>query len=220
MLFQNRAEAARLLSARLQAYRGRNPLILAIPRGAVPMASHIADTLQGELDVVLVRKIGAPGNPEFAIGAVDESSHTALNPDAHRYGISDDYIRAETALQMDTMRRRRALYTPVRPPLDPSGRIVIVVDDGIATGATMLAALRTLRAKAPAKLIAAIAVLPADSINTLQAAADELVFLHAAEQFYAVGQFFRDFGQVTDEEVVATLGRRGRDDAGTPERPG
>ena len=204
MTFANRDEAAHLLAEKLSAYKGRNALILAIPRGAVPMGKILANQLSGELDVILVRKLGAPGNPEYAIGSVDESGHVTLNPEAE--GIVDDsYLEEEIQRQMDTMRKRRALYTPVRPPIDPKDRIVIIVDDGIATGSTMLAALHAIRQKNPRKLIAAIGVAPQESVERLAGVADEVVCLQTPAFFAAVGQFFEEFPQVDDAEVVKTL---------------
>jgi predicted phosphoribosyltransferase len=201
--FRDRAHAARLLANRLASYRGKHPLVLGIPRGAVPMAQIIAEALDGDLDVVLVHKLGAPGQPELAIGAVDETGH--LYPNRLAEGVGEAYIAAEKAAQLATMRQRRTLYTPVHPPINPAGRIVIVVDNGVATGASMLAALRVVRAKEPAKLIAAMAVAPPETLVRLAAEADEIVCLQAPEGFYAVGQFFEDFAEVTDAEVVARL---------------
>lgn len=205
MIFENRAHAARLLAQQLERYKGSNPLILAIPRGAVPMGKILAEELQGELDVVLVRKLGAPGNPEFAIGSVDESGNVRLANYTSIYGITEFYIEKEKQAQLATLRRRRALYTPVRPPIDPAGRTVIVVDDGIATGATMIAALHAVRARNPQRLIAATAVASPDALQRLNEIADEVVCLEAPANFFAVGQFFRDFTQVSDEEVIAIL---------------
>jgi predicted phosphoribosyltransferase len=205
MSFSNRAEAAQLLVQRLEAYRGQHPLVLGIPRGAVPMARIIADALGGELDVVLVHKLGAPGRPELAIGAVDETGQVYLGPYVQLLGISADYLATETAAQLETLRTRRAMYTPIRPPISPTGRLVIVVDDGIATGASMIAALRAIRDKQPARLIAAVAVAPSRTLERMQQEADEVVCLEAPEEFYAVGQFFEDFSQVTDAEVVTIL---------------
>jgi putative phosphoribosyl transferase len=205
MLFKNREHAARLLAQRLISYRGKNPLVLGIPRGAAPMAKIIAEALGGELDVVLVHKLSAPDQPELAIGAVDETGNVYLSDYVSELGVSEDYIKDETERQLATLRRRRAMYTPLRPPLDPAGRVVIVVDNGIATGATMIAALRATRAKKPRKLIGAVAVTPPATVARLGKEADSIVCLKAPADFYAVGQFFEDFSQVTDDDVVRIL---------------
>lgn len=210
MQFKSREQAARLLAERLWPYRGSNPLVLGIPRGAVPMAGIIAEATGGELDIVLVRKLGAPGQPELAIGAVDETGRLYLGDHARDLGVSAAYIRREKDRQLQALRQRRSLYTPYRPPIDPAGRTVIVVDNGIATGSTMIAALRTLRRRKPAKLIAAFAVAPRSTAMRIRAEADEVVCLAEPEEFYAVGQFFEDFAQVSDEEVVAILRRMQR----------
>jgi predicted phosphoribosyltransferase len=205
MPFQNRLEAAELLARKLGALRADRPLVLAIPRGAVPMGRVIADALDGELDVVLVRKLGAPGNPELAVGSVDESGHMYVAEHARAMGISDRYLERERQAQIETMRKRRSEYTPVRAPIDPAGRVVIVVDDGTATGSTMIAALRAVRARHPKKLIAAIGVSPPETLARLRSEADEVACLEAPEFFYAVGQFFADFPQVSDQEVIECL---------------
>ena len=209
MPFQSREQAANLLAKRLDKYRGQNPLVLAIPRGAVPMGKIIADSLGGEMDVALVHKLSAPGEPELAIGAVDETGHLYLADYARDLEISDDYINAEKQAQLETLRKRRALYTPLRPPIDPCRRIVIVVDNGIATGATMIAALRLVRAKKPARLIAAAAVASRETLRKIAGEADETICLEVPTHFYAVGQFFEDFSQVSDEQVVAILHESG-----------
>lgn len=204
-MFRDRDEAASRLAEKLKTYEGKNPLILAIPRGAVPMARIIADRLGGEFDVVLVRKLRAPYQPELAIGSVDESGWTYIAPFAASMGADEDYLAEEKQVQMETIRKRRAQYTPIRPPIDPAGRIVIVIDDGLATGATMISALHGLRARKPARLICAVPVAPPDTLDKVRQMADEVVCLEAPEFFQAVGQFYRHFSQVEDDEVIALL---------------
>lgn len=218
MLFRNREEAARLLVGKLSRYRGQNPLVLGVPRGAVPMARLIADGLEGEVDVVLVHKLRAPDQPELAIGAIDETGRSHLSAYAQQLDLGD-YIEVEKTTQLAELRRRRALYTGVRPPVDPAGRIVIVVDDGIATGSSMLAALRCIRARHPRRLVVATAVAPADTLNRLAPEADEIVCLDTPEFFQAVGAFFQDFSQVSDEEAVAALAPRRRAPHSSGDRP-
>lgn len=203
MVFRNREEAARQLAERLAGYRGQNPLVLGVPRGAVPMAQIIAEALDGELDVVLVRKLRAPDQPELALGAVDESG--AVFKGAY-YGLaSADYMRQEISGQQEVLRKRRELYTRARQPVDPAGRVVIIVDDGIATGASMITAIHSVRARKPRKIVVAVAVAPPESLAVLGAEADEVVCLHSPAGFYAVGQFFVDFSEVSDAMVVDAL---------------
>lgn len=157
-VFADRVEAAGRLAATLAGYRGKNPLILAIPRGAVQMGRVIADQLNGELDVVLVRKLRSPFSPEFAVGAIDETGWAYIAPHAREAGATDKYLKQEQHAQLEILKMRRTLYTPERLPTDAAGRIAIVVDDGLATGATMIAALHAVRARAPAKLVCAVPV--------------------------------------------------------------
>lgn len=197
MRFRNREHAAELLVEKLSpAYKGKNPLVLGVPRGAMLMAKIIAESLGGELDVALVHKLSHPESPELAIGALDESGHAVLSDWA--MDLAPEYLEAEKKRQLEVLRRRRSEYTPLHAPIDPGGRIVIVVDDGIATGSTMIAALRAIRARKPARLIAAVGVAPQAAVDVLSRECDEMVCLKTPVDFYAVGQFFEDFDQVSD----------------------
>lgn len=205
MIFADRADAARRLAPALAALGLERPLVLAIPRGAVPMGKLLAAQLQGELDLVLVRKLRAPGSPEYAVGAIDEAGWAYIADDAGEAGADAGYLREEKARQLETLRRRRAQYTPQRAPHDAAGRIAIVVDDGLATGATMIAALHAVRARKPARLVCAVPVAAPDSLDRVRAYADEVVCLAAPRGFQAVGQYYDAFPQVEDAEVVKLL---------------
>jgi putative phosphoribosyl transferase len=205
MRFRDRSDAATQLAAALHGFRGKNPLVLAIPRGAVPMGKVLAEKLQGELDIVLVRKLRAPGSPEFAVGAVDESGWAYIAPYAGEVGADEDYLREEKARQMETLRKRRAEYTPHRAAHDAAGRIAIVVDDGLATGATMIAALHAVRARKPTRLVCAVPVAAPESLEKVRPYADEVVCLATPPEFHAVSQFYASFPQVEDEEVMRLL---------------
>jgi putative phosphoribosyl transferase len=207
VMFTDRTDAAQQLAKALAAYQGKNPLVLAIPRGAVPMGRVLADDLGGELDVVLVRKLGAPGSPEFAVGAIDESGWTYVADHAEAAGADTAYLEREKRAQMEKLRERRAQYTPGRASIDPGGRIAIVIDDGLATGATMIAALHAVRARKPARLACAVPVAAPDSLEKVRPYADEVVCLDTPEPFRAISLFYRSFPQVEDSEVKALLGK-------------
>lgn len=204
-MFKNREEAAELLAQKLLAYKGKRPLVLAIPRGAVGMARLIADTLGGDLDVVLVHKLGHPLNPEFAIGAVDEDGQVFIDEHTALQEIPFKYLENERQIQVQTLRARRERYTPIREPIDPQGRIVIIVDDGIATGWTIKAAIQTLKDKKTKKIIVAIGVGSPTAVDEIKGLADEVVCVLTPTAFQAVGQFYREFPQVSDEDVVKIL---------------
>lgn len=208
-MFADRIDAAQRLAKALAPYRGHNPLVLAIPRGAVPMGRIIAAALGGELDVVLVRKLRAPFSPEFAVGAIDESGWIYVAPHALAAGADEAYLARERETQLALLRRRRALYTPARAPIDPAARLAIVIDDGLATGATMIAALHAVRAKQPSRLVCAVPVAAPQSLDAVAPYADEVVYLQAPAEFHAVGQFYRSFPQVDDETVIAALAESG-----------
>lgn len=203
--FKNREEAAKLLVEKLSDYKGKKPLVLAIPRGAVPMGRILAMELGGDLDVILVCKVGAPDNPEFALGAVGESGELYIAPYASSFHYSDELIEAEAKRQVQILKDRRKLYTPYRPSIDAQGRIVILVDDGIATGSTAIAALRELHRQAPGRIIVATAVIPPEVMEKLHQEAHEVVALAVTSEFGAIGEFYEDFRQVSDEEVVQIL---------------
>ncbi len=208
MTFKNRKDAGRKLAARLLQYKQYEPVVLALPRGGVPVAYEVAQALDAPLDVIVVRKLGAPGQPELGIGAVVDGDHpqSVLNEDVmSMLDVSDEYLHREVELELQEIRRRQAKYRGGRPPVQTEGRTVIVVDDGIATGGSMRAALRGLRRVRPQRLILAAPVAPPETIESLQSEADDVVCLSTPVSFRAVGQFYDDFTQTTDEEVIRLL---------------
>lgn len=205
MYFENREQAARLLARQLTEFRGTNPLVLAIPRGAVPMATLLARELQGELGVILVHKIPAPGYSEFAIGSIGLSGHVYKSLDAELLGIPNAYIDQESKRQLETLRERARSYHLESMPRSYRDRIVIIVDDGIATGSTALAAIREVKSQGPKQVVLAAAVAPPSTAAQLRSEADRVELLDEPADFMAVGQFFEDFPQVSDDEVIELL---------------
>ena len=210
MIFADRHEAGRLLAAKLRERRYKNPVVLALPRGGVPVGYEVACALAAPLDLVLVRKIGAPQQEELAIGAVADGGQPELVTDprliAH-LGVSSEYLEEMKAAALGEIERRRRIYLKDRAPVDVRGRTAIVVDDGLATGSTMRAALRATRRRQPARLVLAVPVAPADTLERMTGEADETVCLHGAADFFGVGQFYRDFRQLHDVEVTDLLDR-------------
>lgn len=209
--FKDRHDAGLQLASALMYLKKERPIILALPRGGVPVGYEVAHELMAPLDVLLVRKIGAPGYPELGIGAVvdGERHQTVLNDDlVSRLHVSSTYLTEETQRQLVEIERRRALYCGDRPPLQVHGRTVIVVDDGIATGGTMAAALKALAQEGPEKLIFAVPVAPRESLDKLCTGVDDGVCLVVPQDFRAVGQFYQNFDQTSDEEVISLLDRQ------------
>ncbi len=209
-IFKNREEAAYLLARKLSPYRKWNPLVLAVPRGGVPMGKIIADELHGELDVVLVHKLRAPGDPEYAIGAVSEGGTLYRPPFPQHHWIPKDYLEREIQNELHALEQRRKLYTPHHMAHSPANRIVILVDDGIATGSTLLAAMGELDTHKPAKVVVAAAVAPPEAVEKLKTEADEVLILTVRPDFQTIGEFFNDFSEVPDTEVIRILAEESR----------
>ncbi len=206
-LFTDRRHAGRVLAAALHAYAGRpDLLVLAIPRGGVPVAFEVARALRAPLEVLVVRKLGLPGQEEYAMGAIASGGLQVLNQEAlRRLALPEAAIAAVADVEQRELERRERLYRAGRRAADVRGRTVILVDDGLATGSSMLAALRSVRARHPARLVVAVPTASADSCERLRREADELVCASTPEPFGAVGQWYEDFSQTGDKEVCALL---------------
>jgi putative phosphoribosyl transferase len=204
--FADRRDAGRQLAARLLPLSEQEPVVVGLPRGGVPVADEIAMALAAPLEILAVRKLGAPHNPEYGIGAIAEDGTRVLDPEALAVlGIDNEALEAIVARETAELRRRVEVYRADRPAISLSGRTVIVVDDGVATGVTDTAALRSARRQRPGRLILAVPVGPPDSLVRLGEEADEVVSLVAPPLLYGVGQWYRDFSQVSDDEVIAAL---------------
>jgi putative phosphoribosyl transferase len=209
-MFRDRTDAGRRLAAELVRFKGEDPVVLALPRGGVPVALEIAQTLGAPMDLVMVRKIGAPMQPELAVGAVVDGSRpeTVVNPEVvDALGIPDSYIEREAARQLAEIERRRELYLAGRERIDVAGRTAIVVDDGIATGATIEAALRATRRANPKRLVLAAPVAPPDTVERLRPEVDEIVCLATPPYFGAISVYYADFRQLSDGDVIDLLRR-------------
>ena len=209
MIFRNRRDAGRALAKALVRYADRSDVIvLALPRGGVPVAFEVAQAIGAPLDVFLVRKLGFPGNEEYAIGAVASGGVRVLDEDLLRSaGVSAETVRRTVEREERELRRRERAYRDDRPALELEGRTVILVDDGLATGSSMRAAVEAVRGRRPGRVVVAVPVGPADRIDDLRRRADEVVCVATPTPFLAVGRFYEDFDQTTDEEVVDLLER-------------
>ena len=203
VVFRDRREAGRALAERLFPYAGNpNVIVLALPRGGVPVGFEIAQALGAPLDVFLVRKLGVPGHEELAMGAIASGDAGFLDREIVRaYRVSDEDVARVTAVERRELARREIAYRGDREPLDLRGRTLILVDDGLATGSSMRAALAALRPLSPGRIIVAVPVAPRSTVRDLEALADEIVSVATPEPFYAVGMFYEDFGQTSDDEV-------------------
>jgi len=208
--FLDRRDAGRRLAAELLPLADEAPVVVALPRGGVPVAEEVARALDAPLEILAVRKLGAPHNPEYGIGAIAEDGTRVFDPEAlAALGIDNGRLAAIVAREAEELRRRVTAYRGVRTPLELEGRTVIVVDDGIATGVTDTAALRAIRRRRPRRLVLAVPVAPPESVAQLRGEADEIVCVLVPAQLYGVGQWYRDFSQVSDDEVIAALAARG-----------
>jgi putative phosphoribosyl transferase len=213
MKFEDRGDAGRRLADKLLHLKDQQPIVLALPRGGVAVGFEIARALDAPLDIVLVRKIGVPWQPELALGAVADGASPETFIDRHlatSLDVPDSYIEEETARQLEEVERRRKSYCEGRPALGVAGRTAIVVDDGIATGATMRVALRALRRRCPARLVLAVPVAPPDTLAALREEVDEAVCLQTPIGLGAIGFYYRDFHQMSDAEVTDLLARAPR----------
>ena len=207
-VFSDRREAGQMLARALSTYRGDDVVVIGMPRGGLPVAREVADALGAPLDIVVVRKLGAPGQPELGIGAVVDGDHPRAIFNQQiiaELGVSEGYVHEEIERQLKEIKRREAAYREGRAAFPMVGKTVILIDDGIATGSSVRAALRGLRRAQPKLLVLAVPVAPAETIEALQGDADEIICLETPPGFYAVGQFYRDFHQVSDDEVTAML---------------
>lgn len=210
MPFADRTDAGRKLAQALAAYKDQHVVVLALPRGGVPVAAEVAEALHAPLDLVLVRKIGVPMQPELAMGAVVDGATPLIvrNEEVIQLaGIEEAEFKMVCSRELDEIERRRQRYLGGRARIEVAGRTAIVVDDGIATGATTRAALRATRARKPKKLVLAVPVAPTDSLPAMKAEADEVICLEDYESFGAIGYYYSDFRQTSDQEVIDTLAR-------------
>ena len=215
MPFKNRTDAGRRLAKALTQYKSLRPVVLALPRGGVPVAAEVAAALEAPLDLVLVRKVGVPNQPELAMGAVTDGAQPMVVRNGEiieACGVSEQEFDAVASEELAEIERRRRRYIGDRTRAEVEGKVAIIIDDGIATGATTLAAIQAVRSRKPKELVLAVPVAPLDTVKKLHSEVDAIVCLDTPEELGAIGYFYRDFHQIGDEEVIATLKRFRKDE--------
>ena len=215
MPFKNRTDAGRRLAKALTQYKSLRPVVLALPRGGVPVAAEVAAALEAPLDLVLVRKVGVPNQPELAMGAVTDGAQPMVVRNSEiieACSVSEQEFDAVASEELAEIERRRRRYIGDRTRAEVEGKVAIIIDDGIATGATTLAAIQAVRSRKPTELVLAVPVAPLDTVKKLHSEVDAIVCLDTPEELGAIGYFYRDFHQIGDEEVIATLKRFRKDE--------
>ncbi len=211
VFFRNRTEAGMKLAGRLESFRSQQPVVLGLPRGGVPVAAMVAEVLNCPLDIIVSRKIGYPGNPELAIGAVTARGTRVLHDELLRMAmLPPGYLESATEAARKLAMEREEQFRAAAPMVPLEGKTALIVDDGVATGMTMLAAIEDGRARKPARVVVAAPVIAPSTVERLREVADEVVYLGAPADFYAIGQFYEDFAQVSDAEVREILARSRR----------
>jgi putative phosphoribosyl transferase len=207
-MFRDRSEAGQMLGAELAKLKPIEPVVLALPRGGVPVGAEVARALKARLDLLIVRKVGAPGNPELAVAAIVDGNppDIVLNREVvEGYGLDDDELAALVKAERPELERRRAVYRGQRHPVSTTNKTVILVDDGAATGTTMKVAIRALKRRSPREIIVALPVAPPDTVAELAREADRVVCLSQPPHFHALGYYYREFQQLTDDQVLKTI---------------
>ena len=204
MIFEDRTDAGRQLARALISYRGRDPVVYALPRGGVVVGAERARALDATLDLVITRKVGHPMAPEYAIAAVSEDGDTVTNP-TEIASVDRRWFQQQVSIQQREAQRRRQLYMRDRKPVSGRNKVAIIVDDGVATGLTMFAAIEEVRRRGPCRIVVAVPIAPPDTVRKLKLLADEVVVLYSPEEFMSIGSFYARFDQVGDSEVIAIL---------------
>jgi len=204
MVFKDRVDAGRKLAQALEVYKQEDVVIYALPRGGVVLGAEIARSFNAPLDLIIVRKVGHPTSPEYAIAAVAEDGHAVVNP-LEVDSVDKEWFEENVRIERQEARRRRELYMRGHAPVSPAGKVAIIVDDGLATGLTMFGAIQEIRHSDPKRIVVAVPVAPPQTVHALRAVADDVVVLHVTANFGAIGAFYSLFGQVSDEQVIELM---------------